>query len=136
MKARRAMVERERPDLSIRKQCELLRVSRSGLYYEPEPTSPEQGNRRPKASSRFPGEKTGRSRIGRVDAYCNPGGALRPAYFLLLASHVLLSVAVVRNTRAPHTMGDDQLSPGIAVFQRTFDVLLQCSGMPRSEDAP
>ena len=28
--------------LSIRRQCELLGVSRSGLYYEPEPTSPEE----------------------------------------------------------------------------------------------
>jgi putative transposase len=28
--------------LSIRRQCELLRVSRSGLYYEPEPTSAEE----------------------------------------------------------------------------------------------
>jgi putative transposase len=28
--------------LSVRRQCELLRVSRSGLYYEPEPTSPEE----------------------------------------------------------------------------------------------
>jgi len=28
--------------LSIRRQCELLAVSRSGLYYEPEPTSAEQ----------------------------------------------------------------------------------------------
>jgi putative transposase len=36
------MVEREQPELSVRRQCELLRVSRSGLYYEPEPTSPEQ----------------------------------------------------------------------------------------------
>jgi putative transposase len=36
------MVEREHPELSVRRQCELVRVSRSGLYYEPEPTSPEQ----------------------------------------------------------------------------------------------
>ncbi len=36
------MIARERPELSVRKQCELLRVSRSGLYYEPEPTSPEE----------------------------------------------------------------------------------------------
>jgi putative transposase len=28
--------------LSVRRQCELLGVSRSGLYYEPEPTSPEE----------------------------------------------------------------------------------------------
>jgi len=36
------MVERAQPALSVRRQCELLRVSRSGLYYEPEPTDPEQ----------------------------------------------------------------------------------------------
>lgn len=30
------------PELSIRRQCELLRVSRSGLYYEPEATSAEE----------------------------------------------------------------------------------------------
>jgi len=28
--------------LSVRRQCELLRVSRSGLYYEPKPTSSEE----------------------------------------------------------------------------------------------
>jgi len=42
LKARRAMVERKRPELSVRRQCELLRVSRSGMYYEPEATSPEE----------------------------------------------------------------------------------------------
>jgi putative transposase len=36
------MIDREQPELSVRRQCELLRVSRSGLYYEPEPTSPEE----------------------------------------------------------------------------------------------
>jgi putative transposase len=36
------MVDREQPELSVRRQCELLRVSRSGLYYEPEPTSPDE----------------------------------------------------------------------------------------------
>jgi putative transposase len=36
------MIVREQPDLSVRRQCELLRVSRSGLYYEPEPRSPEE----------------------------------------------------------------------------------------------
>lgn len=35
------MVDRAHP-LSIRRQCELLGVSRSGLYYEAEPTSPEE----------------------------------------------------------------------------------------------
>jgi hypothetical protein len=28
--------------LSVRRQCELLKVSRSGLYYEPVPTSPDE----------------------------------------------------------------------------------------------
>jgi putative transposase len=36
------MVDREPSELSVRRQCELLRVSRSGLYYEPEPTSEEE----------------------------------------------------------------------------------------------
>ena len=35
------MVDHESP-LSVRRQCELLRVSRSGLYYEPVATSPEE----------------------------------------------------------------------------------------------
>lgn len=29
-------------EVSMRRQCELLRVCRSGLYYEPEPTAPEE----------------------------------------------------------------------------------------------
>ena len=29
-------------ELSVRRQCELLNVSRSGLYYEPVPTSPDE----------------------------------------------------------------------------------------------
>jgi putative transposase len=36
------MVDREPLELSVRRQCELLRVSRSGLYYEPEPTREEE----------------------------------------------------------------------------------------------
>ena len=41
MKARRAMISVE-PTISMRKQCELLKVCRSSVYYEPAPTSPEQ----------------------------------------------------------------------------------------------
>jgi putative transposase len=36
------MIDRDRPNLSVRRQCELLHLSRSGLYYEPEPTRPEE----------------------------------------------------------------------------------------------
>ncbi len=36
------MIDPAQPELSVRRQCELLRVSRSGLYYEPEPTSPDE----------------------------------------------------------------------------------------------
>jgi putative transposase len=36
------MIVRDQSEPSVRRQCELLRVSRSGLYNEPEPTSPEQ----------------------------------------------------------------------------------------------
>lgn len=35
------MVDRESP-VSMRRQCEILRVARSGLYYEPLPESPEE----------------------------------------------------------------------------------------------
>jgi putative transposase len=41
MKQRRAMV-RVQKDLSLRRQCELLKVSRSGLHYEPVGTSTEE----------------------------------------------------------------------------------------------
>ena len=41
MKARRALVEAEAP-LSMRRQCNLLGVNRSSLYYEPvEPNAEE-----------------------------------------------------------------------------------------------
>jgi putative transposase len=35
------MIALEDPKLSVRRQCELLGISRSGFYYEPVPTSPE-----------------------------------------------------------------------------------------------
>lgn len=41
MKQRRTMVA-PAPSLSMRKQCEMLRVNRSSLYYEPVPTDPEE----------------------------------------------------------------------------------------------
>jgi putative transposase len=36
------MIGRDHQDLSVRRQCELLGLSRSGLYYEPSPTSAEE----------------------------------------------------------------------------------------------
>lgn len=41
MKQRRAMVEQD-PSLSMRRQCELLAVSRSSLYYQAVPTDPDE----------------------------------------------------------------------------------------------
>ena len=41
MKGRRALVDPEAM-VSMRRQCELLRISRSGLYYEPAATSAEE----------------------------------------------------------------------------------------------
>ena len=37
----RALVDWDHPEISIRRQCELLGVNRSGLYYEPAGKSPE-----------------------------------------------------------------------------------------------
>lgn len=36
------MIDPKHRELSVRRQCELLRVSRSGLYYEPVPTDEEE----------------------------------------------------------------------------------------------
>ena len=41
MKERRALIQ-VLPSISIRRQCELLQVSRSSVYYEPVGTSSEQ----------------------------------------------------------------------------------------------
>src|SRR5690606_4239652 len=38
---RRSWVEPNHPDLSVRQQCELLGIDRSGLYYEPTGESPD-----------------------------------------------------------------------------------------------
>ena len=35
VKQRRAAVDRRRPSLSVARQCKLLDISRSGLYYQP-----------------------------------------------------------------------------------------------------
>jgi putative transposase len=36
------MIDRDHKTLSVRRQCELLQLSRSGLYYQPVPTSEEE----------------------------------------------------------------------------------------------
>ena len=38
---RRALVDRYDPDLSITAQCQLLKVARSTLYYQPAPADPD-----------------------------------------------------------------------------------------------
>lgn len=38
---RRQLVELEHPGISVRRQCELLGLNRSGLYYQPRGESPE-----------------------------------------------------------------------------------------------
>ena len=41
LEERRAMIELGPPEISVRRQCALLGISRSGFYYEPEDPSPE-----------------------------------------------------------------------------------------------
>ena len=36
------MVDLDDASLSVQRQCELLRLSRSGVYYGPQPTDPEE----------------------------------------------------------------------------------------------
>src|SRR6202161_3135717 len=38
---RRALVDRDDPDLSIMAQCQLLKIARSTLYYQPAPVDPD-----------------------------------------------------------------------------------------------
>jgi len=38
---RKAMVARDHPDLSLSRQCEVLSIGRSSLYYVPRGESPE-----------------------------------------------------------------------------------------------
>ena len=38
---RKAMIARDRPDLSLSRQCRLLSISRSSFYYAPKGESPE-----------------------------------------------------------------------------------------------
>jgi hypothetical protein len=47
-----------------------------------------------------------------------------------------LSVAEVTKTRSATTIGEDQPSPGIAVFQATFSVSLHRSGSLVSIESP
>ena len=35
VEAKRAMIERGHPELSVRRQCELIGLNRSSLYYQP-----------------------------------------------------------------------------------------------------
>ncbi len=46
------------------------------------------------------------------------------------------SVAAVTNTRSSNTIGDDQPSPGIGLFQTMLDVWLHSSGISFSWDIP
>ncbi len=80
---RREMVERNHPELSLVKQCTLLGISRSGLYYQAKDPSPEDlvlmklmdqqylntpfyGSRRLSAWLRRQGHQVGRKRVRRL----------------------------------------------------------------------
>jgi putative transposase len=80
---RRAMVERGRAGLSVRKQCALLGVARSGIYRQPAPPEPDElalmrwldeqylatpfyGSRRMTAELRRVGRRVNRKRVQRL----------------------------------------------------------------------
>lgn len=44
IEAKRAMIERNHPDLSIRRRCELIGLNRSTLYYQPAACRPTTWN--------------------------------------------------------------------------------------------
>jgi putative transposase len=41
VEAKRGLIEEDHPQLSVRRQCELIGLSRASLYYEPTPESAE-----------------------------------------------------------------------------------------------
>ena len=90
---RRAMIDREEPKLSLVRQCALLGLSRSSLYYLPTEAGAEDlelmalidrqylktpfyGSRRMTAWLRIQGHQVNRKRVRRADAGDGPGGHL------------------------------------------------------------
>src|SRR3954465_11150364 len=80
---RRALVDRDDPDLPIAAQCRLLKVARSTLYYQPTPVDPDDlalmrrtagpytkwtfyGSRRSVAALRQDGLNVNRKRVRRL----------------------------------------------------------------------
>ena len=77
----------------------------------------------------FAGEQVQAEHFPLVFARWLPSGVRRRDRVLSSASpHRPAPTTVVRNTRSPHAMGDDQPRPGICVFQATFSVADQRSG--------
>jgi putative transposase len=83
LEARRGLVEPSHPDLSVRRQCELLGLPRSSFYYEPAPETPQNlrlmglidrqytdcpfyGSRRMTAWLHREGEEVNRKRVQRL----------------------------------------------------------------------
>jgi len=83
------------PELSLQRQCELIGISRSGIYYEPVPESPENlalmrrldelylehpvyGSRRLTAVLRREGREVNRKRVARLLALMGLEVAYRP----------------------------------------------------------
>ena len=84
---RRAIVERDDPDVPIAAECRLLNVARSTLYYQPTPVDPDDlalmrrmdelytkwpfyGSRRMVAALRQDGLNVNRKRAHRVMGFC------------------------------------------------------------------
>ena len=90
------MVAREHPSLSLNRQCRLLSIGRSSLYYEPKGESadtlalmrridelflkyPFYGARQMARHLRREGVRIGRHRVARADAPSGPSGGLSGA---------------------------------------------------------
>ena len=96
VKARRATIEPKHPRLSIRRQCRLMSLNRSTLYYEPKGESEENlqlmrrldeqflktpyyGSRQMVYHLKRRGSRVGRKRVRRLMAKMGPGGHLSKA---------------------------------------------------------
>ena len=106
------MIEKE-IDISLCRQCDLLRIHRSGLYYTPVPETPENlnlmrlideqyyktpfyGIRRITAWLRHQGYQVNRKRIGRNAGFDQPSPEQPEHLTLLIANMVKWSIKIGR----------------------------------------
>src|SRR5687767_1035962 len=69
-----------------------------------------------------------RRSIARIRNWWTSRGWICPLGSCAAAPVILIGIAVVTNSRSPHTTGEDDPRPGISIFHRMFFVSLHSRG--------